>query len=76
MAGSESNAWVHEMVRIAEQGTAIAYETWPAYNETDAILQDPVWRDRLTTGLEQAKRGESRPIEEYWAESDEDDDGR
>jgi hypothetical protein len=32
---SESNTWAQEMVQIAEQGTAIAYETWPEWDEND-----------------------------------------
>ena len=37
---------------------------------TEAILQDPVWRDRIRASLAQARAGHSRPIEDYWAESD------
>jgi hypothetical protein len=40
---------------------------------TDEILNDPIWRRRILASLEQARRGQTRPIEEYLAESDADD---
>jgi hypothetical protein len=46
---------------------------YPPGSTTDAILQDPVWRKRLLASLDQARRGQMRPIEEYWAESDAED---
>jgi len=46
----------------------------PPGSTTDAILQDPVWRKRILASLEQARRGQTRPIEEYLAESDAEDD--
>jgi len=46
---------------------------FPPASTTDAILQDPVWRRRLLDSLEQARRGQTRPIEEYWTESDAED---
>jgi hypothetical protein len=46
---------------------------YPPGSTTDAILQDPVWRKRILAGLEQVRRGQMRPIEEYWAESDAED---
>jgi hypothetical protein len=46
---------------------------YPPGSTTDAIIQDPVWRKRILAGLEQARSGQMRPIEEYWAESDAED---
>jgi hypothetical protein len=37
---------------------------------TDEILNDPIWRQRIFDSLEQVRRGQTRPIEEYLAESD------
>src|SRR6266508_3058894 len=45
----------------------------PPGSTTDAILQDPVGRKRILGSLAQARRGQTRPIEEYWAESDAED---
>lgn len=42
---------------------------------TDEILADPVWRQRVFASLEQARRGQMRPIEEYLAEFDAEDSG-
>jgi hypothetical protein len=41
---------------------------------TDAILQDPVWRQRIFASLDQVRQGQTRPIEEYLEESDAEDD--
>jgi len=46
---------------------------WDSTPETDAILQDPVWRKRLTKSLEELRNGQTRPLDEYWAESDVED---
>jgi hypothetical protein len=47
---------------------------YPPGSTTDAILQDPVWRKRLLASIEEVGRGQTRPIDEYWAESDAEDD--
>jgi hypothetical protein len=41
-----------------------------ASSTTAEILQDPVWKARLRASLAQARTGETRPIEDYWSESD------
>lgn len=41
---------------------------------TDEILNDPIWRQRIFASLDEARRGQTRPIEEYLAESDAEDD--
>jgi len=46
---------------------------YPPGSTTDAILQDPVWRKRILAALEQVQRGQMRPIQEYWDESDAED---
>lgn len=42
----------------------------PTSSTTEAILHDPIWRGRLRVSLAQAHAGNTRPIEDYWADSD------
>jgi hypothetical protein len=44
------------------------------FSTTDEILNDPIWRQRIFASLEQARRGQTRPLEEYLEESDTEDD--
>jgi hypothetical protein len=39
-------------------------------SETEEILNDPIWRERLLASMEEAKRGEIKPID--WGDLDDD----
>ena len=40
---------------------------------TELVRADPVWRRRLLASLNERQEGRTRPIEDYWAESDAED---
>jgi hypothetical protein len=65
-------------VRVVDQVNAIlGYDVGTIAHgpgtTTDAILNDPVWRRRLLASRQEGQAGLSRPLEQYWAESDAED---